>query len=263
MTDIARGLLLWAAAGTALASGGSGTLFATQVDVSSRPLLQEGARTFFNYCAGCHSLQYLRYSRMAEDLGLPEALVMKNLNTTGAKFGEPIMAAMPVDHGDNPGLATQWFGKSPPDLSLTARARGTDWVYSYLLSFYPDSARPMGWNNAQFPGASMPHVLWQLQGIQQAELHPKEPGPDGQGKPCEHGPELDGKCFHGFTPATGGTLSATQYADTIRALTSFLEYAGEPAILKREQYGVWVLLYLVLLSVLTYVLKHEFWKDVH
>lgn len=246
-----------------MAAGGGGTLFSTAIDVSSRPLLQEGARTYFNYCVGCHSLKYLRYSRLAEDLGLTEKLVMENLNTTGGKFGEPITNAMPVDQGEETGAATAWFGKSPPDLSLVARSRGTQWVYSYLLSFYPDPARPLGWNNAQFPGASMPHVLWQLQGSQQAELHPKEKGPDGQDLPCSHGPEIDGKCFAGFSAATGGSQNAVQYADTARALTSFLEYAGEPAILKREQYGVWVLLYLVLLCGLTYWLKHEFWKDVH
>lgn len=262
MTDLIRGALLWALAGTAAAAGGGGPLFTTQVDVSSKPLLQEGAQTYFNYCAGCHSLKYLRYSRMAEDLGLPEDLVLNNFVFTGAKIGEPITNAMPVDRGEQVGAATAWFGKSPPDLSLVARSRGTSWVYSYLLSFYPDPARPLGWNNAQFPGASMPHVLWQLQGVQQAEFHDKEKQGDIE-LPCAHGPEIDGKCFTGFSPATGGSLQPEQYADTMRALVSFLEYAGEPAILKREQYGVWVLLYLVVLSLLAWLLKREYWKDVH
>lgn len=261
MTKFAKALLLWSAAGSALAAGGGGTLFSTQVDVSSRPLLQEGAQLYMNYCVGCHSLKYLRYSRLAEDFGLPEEVVMRNLNTTGAKFGEPIVNAMPQAQGEAEGLATQWFGRTPPDLSLVARSRGTSWVYSYLLSFYPDPAKPLGWNNAQFPDASMPHVLWELQGVQQAEFSEKKVGEKGVAEPCHR--EIGGKCFEGFTPAVGGSMSSEQYADSIRALTSFLEYAAEPAILKREQYGVWVLLYLVLLAGLSYWLKHEYWKDVH
>lgn len=262
MTDLIRGALLWAVAGSALAAGGGGTLFSTQVDVSSRAVLQQGAQTYFNYCAGCHSLKYLRYSRLAADLELPEALVQQNFNFSGGKIGEPITNAMPVDHGEEVGASTGWFGKSPPDLSLVARSRGTSWVYSYLLSFYPDPARPLGWNNAQFPGASMPHVLWQLQGTQQAEFHAKEKK-DGVELPCAHGPEIDGRCFDKFSSPVGGSQDPATYADTIRSLVSFLEYAGEPAILKREQYGVWVLLYLVVLSFLAWLLKHEYWKDVH
>ncbi len=124
-----------------------------------------------SYCSGCHSLKYLRYSRMAEDLGLTEEQVMDNLNFTGAAFGEQIQVALPHE------AATQWFGKMPPDLSLIARVRGSDWIYSYLKSFYVDESRPLGWNNAVFPNASMPNPLWELQGMQHACMaRPSSPG---------------------------------------------------------------------------------------
>lgn len=244
--------------GVAHAAGGA-NLYSMQPDVSNKAGLQEGARTFFNYCAGCHSLQYLRYQRLAEDLMISEDQVMQNFNSTGAKFGDPIKTAMPANTDDIPTGATVWFGKAPPDLSLTARSRSASWIYSYLLTFYPDSARPLGWNNATFPGASMPHVLWEMQGIQQAKFEPK---PEGS-LVCTHGTEIDGKCLVGFETAVGGSMTTEQYQSSMRSLVSFLEYVGEPAALKRDQYGVWVLLYLILLGALAYALKHEFWKDVH
>lgn len=153
--------------GAAHAAGGA-NFFSMQPNVSNKAALQDGARTYFNYCAGCHSLQYLRYQRMAEDLQLPEAQVMKNFDSTGAKFGDLITNAMPAGGDDVPTGSTVWFGKAPPDLSLVSRSRGASWIYSYLLTFYPDSSRPLGWNNATFADASMPHVLWELQGVQQA-----------------------------------------------------------------------------------------------
>jgi ubiquinol-cytochrome c reductase cytochrome c1 subunit len=243
--------------GVAHAAGGA-NMYSMQPDVSNKAGLQDGARTYFNYCAGCHSLQYLRYQRMAEDLMLPEAQVMQNFNFTGAKFGDPIKVAMQASSDDVPTGATVWFGKAPPDLSLVSRSRGANWIYSYLLTFYPDPARPMGWNNATFPGASMPHVLWELQGVQQAKFEPKK----DSGEVCAK-VEIDGQCFVGFDAAVGGSMTPEAFQDSMRSLVSFLEYAGEPAILKRDQYGVWVLLYLILLGGLAYCLKHEFWKDVH
>lgn len=244
--------------GHAAAAGGGGTLHSMQADISNLASLQQGARTYFNYCAGCHSLQYLRYQRLAADLNLPEAQVMQNFNFTGAKFGEPIMKAMPSSTEEPATGGAAWFGKAPPDLSLVARSRGASWLYSYLLAFYPDPNRPLGWNNAQFPAASMPHVLWQLQGVQQPRWADKP-----EGGTCPPGREIDNRCFDGFEPATGGSQSEEAYRATIRSLVNFLEYAGEPAGLKREQYGVWVLLYLTLLAGLAYLLKREYWKDVH
>jgi ubiquinol-cytochrome c reductase cytochrome c1 subunit len=225
------------------AAEGGATLQAGN-DLSDRASLQRGAQLYMNYCSGCHSLKYLRYSRMAEDLGLSEDEVMANLNFTGAKVGEHIEAAMPHD------AATKWFGKAPPDLSLIARVRGTDWVYTYLKSFYLDQSRPLGWNNKLFANASMPNPLWELQGLQQPIYGKAEqPGVD---KPVER-----------LQLSSPGRETPAQFDQTVRDISNFLEYAGEPAALKRQSLGVWVVLFLALLTFLAYLLKKEYWKDVH
>jgi ubiquinol-cytochrome c reductase cytochrome c1 subunit len=205
--------------------------------------VQRGARLFFNYCVGCHSLKYMRYARIAEDLNLTEDQVMQNLDNTGAKFGETIVSTMPA------ASAQTWFGKAPPDLSLEARAKGPDWVYNYLKSFYVDPSRPVGWNNTVFPGASMPNVLWELQGVQHAEYAPAKAGED---------PHIEKLVLK-----QPGKESAEAFDETARDLTAFLQYAGEPAALKREKLGVWVVLYLAFFTLLAYALKSEYWKDVH
>ncbi|MDY4339209.1 cytochrome c1 [Xanthomonas sp. LF07-6] len=228
---------------SAMAAEGAATLQAGN-DLGDRASLQRGAKLFMNYCSGCHSLKYLRYQRMAEDLGLSEDEVMHNLNFTGAKIGEHIGTAMPHD------AATKWFGKAPPDLSLIARVRGTDWVYTYLKSFYLDQSRPLGWNNKLFANASMPNPLWDLQGLQQPVYGKAEqPGVD---KPVER-----------LQLATPGKQSPVEFDQTVRDISNFLEYAGEPAALKRQNLGVWVVLFLALLTFLAYLLKKEYWKDVH
>ena len=228
---------------SAFAAGGGATLQAGN-DLSDRASLQRGAQLYMNYCAGCHSLKYMRYSRMAEDLGLTEDEVMKNLNFTGAKFGEQVQVSMPAAGGE------KWFGKMPPDLSLISRVRGSDWVYTYLKSFYLDSSRPLGWNNKLFPNASMPNPLWELQGLQHA-VHGKAEAP-GMDPPVT-----------GLKIETPGSVDAGQYDQAVRDITNFLEYAGEPAALKRQQLGVWVILFLAALTFLAYLLKQEYWKDVH
>lgn len=218
-------------------------LMAAHTNVRDKASLQRGARLFFNYCVGCHSLQYLRYSRMAKDLGLTQKEVTENLNFTGAKFRDPIVSSMPAAD------ATKWFGKAPPDLSLEVAAKGADWVYSYLNSFYLDPSRPVGWNNTVFPNASMPFPLWELQGVQVAKMStPKAGEPAAVEK-------LDLKEPGSMTPA--------QYHAATRDLTAFLQYAAEPAALQRRNMGVWVILFLVVFTLLAYALKHEYWKDVH
>ena len=212
-------------------------------DLSDQASLQRGAQAYMNYCSGCHSLKYLRYSRMASDLGLTEQQVMDNLNFTGAKFGEQIHVAMTKAQGE------KWFGKMPPDLSLIARVRQSDWVYTYLKSFYLDESRPLGWNNKLFPNASMPNPLWELQGLQHAEFGE----PDAAG---ERHPER-------LVVTSPGKVTPQEYDQTVRDITNFLEYAGEPAALKRQSLGVWVVLFLALLSFLAYLLKNEYWTDVH
>ena len=225
------------------AAGGGEKLQAGN-DLGDRASLQRGAQLYMNYCAGCHSLKYMRYSRMAEDLGLSEEEVMENLNFTGAKFGETIGVSMPA------GPATEWFGKMPPDLSLISRVRTSDWVYTYLKSFYLDESRPLGWNNKLFPNASMPNPLWELQGLQHAEFGPVDPA-TGE------------RHVEGLKVAQAGRQSAQEFDQTARDITNFLEYVGEPAALKRQSVGVWVILFLAALTFLAYLLKQEYWKDVH
>ena len=246
--------LLFLVAGPALAAGAGPVLMQSGANISDQASLQRGAQLYFNYCGSCHSLQYVRYSRMAADLGLTEEQVMKYLNFTGGKFGDTIHAAMPAGAGDEAIGAADWFGAAPPDLSLIARARlgGADYTYTYLMSFYPDPTRPIGWNNTVFPNASMPHVLWERQGIQTLRA-PDEHAEDAGG-------HASGPTFDLVKP---GTRTPEEYRQDARDITAFLLYVGEPAALDREKYGVWVLLYLLLFTSVAWLLKHEYWKDVH
>ena len=237
---IAAGLLI---STSALASGG-GTLQQSGTDLGDPASLQRGAALYMNYCAGCHSLKYMRYSRIGEDLGLTEQEVMSNLNLTGAKYGETVLTALTPAH------ANEWFGKMPPDLSVISRVRGSDWIYTYLKSFYLDESRPLGWNNTLFPNASMPNPLWQLQGLQHAEY----------GKPDAATGEAQVERLVLKQP---GTVDAAQFDQVSRDITAFLEYAGEPAALKRQSMGVWVILFLAAFTFLAWLLKKEYWKDVH
>lgn len=233
-------------ASLAQAAGGA-HLESSGADLSDQASLQRGASLFANYCMGCHSLKYLRYSRVAEDLGLTEEQVMTSLNFTGSKFGEPMTIAMRPADGD------KWVGKAAPDLSLTARVRGSaDWIYTYLKSFYRDSARPLGWNNVLFPGASMPNVLWEMQGTQSAVFESPEGAVAGSAPVFKH-----------FEQAQPGRLKPEEFDQVARDISNFLQYAAEPAALKRQQVGVWVLLFLVILTFMTWLLKREYWRDVH
>jgi ubiquinol-cytochrome c reductase cytochrome c1 subunit len=227
-------------AGVAHAAG-EGGMEPANIRVDDIASLQRGSRLFFNYCSGCHSLQFMRYSRIAEDLKLDDKEVQASLIFTGAKIGDKATNQMP------PALAASWFGKAPPDLSLEARAKGSDWIYHYLKSFYLDPSRPVGWNNTVFPNASMPNPLWELQGLQVAVK--KGEGGDSAIEKLEI--------------RTPGRVSEAQYDQAVRDITAFLTYAGEPAALKRTSMGIWVLLYLAFFTFLAWLLKHEFWKDVH
>ncbi len=253
------GALLLGVAGSALASEEGPTLLNSGANISDKVSLQRGAQLYFNYCAGCHSLQYMRYARMADDLGLSEEEVTKYLNFTGGAFGETIGHAMPKGVGDKDVGSEDWFGVAPPDLSLTARVRGSDWIYSYLLSFYPDPTRPIGWNNTVFPNASMPNVLWERQGIQQlrAAAHNGDQVPEEE---TAAGGHHAGPVFDAVTP---GTRTPDEFKGDARDITAFLEYVGEPAALQREAYGIWVILFLLLFTGVAYLLKAEYWKDVH
>lgn len=228
-------------AGSAHAQEGKLAQAGTRVDnVAS---VQRGARLYFNYCSGCHSLKYMRYSRVAEDLKLSDAEVLSSFAFSGAKIGDPVTTNMPAESAET------WFGKTPPDLSLEARAKGPDWIYTYLKSFYLDPSRPTGWNNTLFPSVAMPNVLWELQGTQRAVLAPAKAGEEARVERLE--------------PASPGKLSPAAFDEAASDLTAFLEYAGEPAKVRREAMGVWVVLFLALFTFLAYLLKHEYWKDVH
>ncbi|MFY8135820.1 MAG: cytochrome c1 [Aquimonas sp.] len=237
--SLALGAVLLAAASVSQAAGGA-PILESHVNIGDRASLQRGAALFMNYCAGCHSLGFQRYSRTAKDLGLTEEQVMSYLNFTGAKFGEHMKSSM------DPADGAAWFGKAPPDLSLVARAKpgGPDWTYTFLKSFYVDETRPAGWNNTVLVGSSMPNVLWNLQGTQRAVYG-------------EHGEVT------GFELAPTGSQSPEEFDRTIRDITAFLAYVGEPAALKREAYGVWVILFLTVFTFLAWLLKTEYWRDVH
>lgn len=238
--------ILLLAPALASASGGGAHLEAANIDLADQASLQNGAKYFVNYCMGCHSLQYMRYNRMAEDLGIDEVDLRQNLILTGAKPGDLMTNSMRPQDGE------QWFGTAVPDLTLVTRWRGTDWVYTYLKSFYTDPERPYGVNNLVFPDVGMPHVLSGLQGVQDPviEEHTSEGGETVQR-------------VTGIAPAVGGSMSAAEYDAAVRDLTAFLAYAGEPMKLERQTLGIYVLLFLGLFFILAYALKKEYWKDVH
>ncbi len=219
----------------ALASGGGAHLDRVDIDISDNASLQKGAKYYVNYCYGCHSLKFLRYNRLAKDLGIAEQDVIDNLMFSGSKIADPMEISMTKEDANN------WFGVQPPDLSLIARSRGTDWLYTYLRSFYADDSRPFGVNNTLFKDVGMPHVLSGLQGLKAA------PGAEG-----EHAEML-----------VKGTLSEKEYDQVIHDIVGFLEYAGEPAKLKRQTMGLYVLLFLAFFTLIAYLLKKEYWRDVH
>lgn len=250
MGKLALAGLAFAISGAAVAAGGETLPYSYVADVDNLPSVQRGAKVFMGYCSGCHSMKYMRYSRVGEDLQIPEDLLKANLMFTSEKTGDPILSAIPTAE------AAKWFGTAPPDLTLETRARGEDWVYSYLKSFYVDPTRPMGVNNLVLPGASMPHVLWGLQGWQ--HLAEAKEGADGAAA-------QDGGHGHAspFTPAQGGTLSADEYDKFVGDLVNFMAYAAEPGRSARQALGVKAIVYLLILLAFAYLLKKEYWKDVH
>lgn len=209
-------------------------------EISNIASLQRGAGHFMGYCAGCHSLKYLRYSRLASDLNISEEQLESKLMLPGTKKGDYIITPLAAADGE------AWFGKAPPDLSLITRAKGSDYVFQFLKSFYVDPATANGSNNLALPGTAMPHVLSALQGAQALKTVKK----DGH----EH--------FEAFEQLEPGQLTAAQYDEFVRDTVNFLEYAGEPAKARRLSLGVWVMLFLLLFTALAYLLKKEFWRDV-
>ena len=202
------------------------------IDLSDQPSLQKGARTFINYCLNCHSAKYMRYNKLL-DIGLSKKDIEDNLLFTGKKIGDPMEISMPVAE------SKKWFGAAPPDLSVVARSRGSDWIYSYMKGFYRDSSREIGWNNIVYVNSAMPHILWELQGEK----------------------ELDQKTGK-LSLIKAGKLNEKEYDSVITDLTNFITYMSEPGQLKRKKMGFYVVGFLLLLLVLTIKLKKEFWKDI-
>ena len=211
--------------------------------------LQRGARDFFSYCNGCHSLRFLRYSRIGEDLEIPPDMLQKYIVPKNAKPSDYVLAPLPAAD------ATTWFGKEPPDLSLMARERGTDYLYQFLTTFYVDPARPTGANNLRLDSVAMPDVLSEVEGLKKAVFKNVEIR-DG-------GSVMTQRVFDHFEPVVAGRLSRDEYLGFVRDLVNFLDYAGEPAQVHRRALGVWVVLFLLVLTWLVWLLKKEYWKDVH
>jgi len=226
----------------AFASGGGPELQKSLNDVRNQASLQNGAKIFVNYCIGCHSMKYSRFERVGVDLGIPEDLLKRDIMFTAEKPGELMHTPMTADSGQ------KWFGKAVPDLSVIARSRGTDWLYTYFMTFYTDPARPWGVNNLVFRDVGMPHVLWELQGAQ---------------KPVYH-EENGHKVLVGVEPADEAAKAKTEgYRRTVTDLVNFLDYVGEPAKVVRWDLGWKVILYLFIFTFFAYLMKRAFWDELH
>ena len=229
----------------AIAAGPAVPLMKANNDLTDKASLQRGAKLFMNYCLGCHQMQYQRYERTFRDIGIPTEIGQEQLIFDGSKVGGHILNAMDSDD------AAKWFGATPPDLTLVGRVRGTDWIYTYLKSFYKDDSRPFGVNNTVFPLVGMPHVLQELQGLptaitEQVEEH-------GKTVTKVVGTETDGS----------GEMSTDEYDQAARDITNFLAYVGEPSRLESEALGIKVIGFLFILFILAFLLKKEYWRDVH
>lgn len=229
------------------------------VDLRDKAALQDGLRTFVNFCMGCHSAQYQRYERVATDLGIPEEVMMENVVfTDGTLIGEHMRIGMRERD------AKQFFGAAPPDLTMVARVRGEDWLYTYMKTFYEDQSRPFGANNLVFPNVGMPNVLAELQGRVVMGCAPVEvrDGRKVQRDPLT-GDALKEEQCDVLTVVEEGAMSAEEFDTTVRNLVSFLAYSADPIKLERHRIGIYVLLYLAFLFVFAYLLKREYWRDVH
>ena len=246
MKKLIAAFLLSVAPAVGLAAGGGVHLDHANVDLRDKASLQRGAKLFADYCMGCHGLKYARYERVGNDLGMTPDEVKNDLMVAGGKIGDLMKSSMSAADSE------KYFGTVVPDLTLVARLRGEDWVYTYLRSFYVDEKRPLGVNNIVFPDVGMPHVLAELQGVQKAIFKEEK---DKDGNPH--------KVFEKFEQVSPGKLSPGEFDAAMRDLTAYLAYMGEPVKLERQSLGIKVMLFLVLFFVLAYFLKKEYWKDVH
>ena len=231
---------------TAFAAGSDFPLDSAPNRVNNNASLQNGAKIFVNYCLGCHSAVNLRYNRL-RDIGLSDQQIKDNLILGDQKVGDLMTISM------TPKDAKAWFGKVPPDLSVEARARGTDWLYTYFRTYYKDDESPTGWNNMVYPNVGMPHVLWELQGERIAKFEEvKDP----------KNPSKTTKVFKGFEQTSPGLMKPQEYDDNIADLVSFMSWMAEPTQLQRKRIGVVVLLFLAIFTLLAWRLNKAYWKDI-
>ncbi|MGX5174709.1 cytochrome c1 [Aliikangiella sp. IMCC44653] len=250
--------------------------------------MQRGLQVYVNNCLGCHGLEFQRYNRTAKDLGIPEEIMMENVVPKGSKIGDLMTNNM------SPDAAANWFGTTPPDLSLIGRSRGSDWLYNYLRAFYKDESRPYGVNNTVFKDVGMPHALESMQGIQAksekvvalegkiadataaiAAARKKAEEGDAEGteaiidaaEETMHAAEAElialSKAGEFFTIVKDGQLTPAEFDQSMADLVNFLDYVGEPIKLERRRLGVWVLLFILGFGFIAYLLKKEYWKDIH
>lgn len=237
-----------------MAAGGGYTFPNDDIDIdwSDKTSMQRGAAIFSNNCLSCHAAAYSRYNRVGADLGLTDAQVSENLIFTTNKYGEKTKVGQLMETTMTAEYAEQAFGTAPPDLSLIARSRGTKWLYNYLRGFYIDESRPMGMNNGVFPNVGMPHVLVDMEGTKKAIKTMQDDGHGGQHE-----------VITGFEQVTAGSMTTEEYDQAVYDLVSYLDYLAEPYKETRQNVGVVVLIFLSFLLILAYLLKKEFWKDIH
>ena len=229
------------------------------INLENKDSLRAGAKLFVNYCLSCHSASYMRYNRMAKDLSMSDDQVEQNLMFV-ANF-EKLESGEPKKIGDLMTVAMKtkdaklYFGTPVPDLTVVARSRGADWLYSYLTSFYADEKRPFGVNNTVFPGVGMPHVLWELDGIKQRVAKKDKSGAVIK--------DQEGHDVMELVPLTKGTMNDVEYKRAVNDLVNFMVYMGEPVKLERQSIGIFVMFFLLVFFLFAYLLKKEYWKDVH
>lgn len=248
MRKLIIALLLAVAPSLVLAAGGGIKLDHADIDVSNKEAIQRGAKTFVNYCLSCHSAAYMRYNRLGADAGMTDQQLKDNLIFTRDKKGEQTKVGELMKIAMTEDYAKEAFGTKVPDLTVIARSRGADWLYTYLRTFYVDTGRPSGHNNKAFPDVGMPNVLWELQGVQEAEIRVDDKG---------------AKHVESLKITQAGSQSVAEFDQTVNDLVTYLVYMGEPVQLERKALGIKVLIFLFLFFIVAYMLKKEYWKDVH
>ena len=227
----------------AMAAGGGGEhLDSAYINLADKASLRRGAHTFVNYCLSCHEASFMRYDRMARDLDIDLTDLRENMMFASGRPGDLMKVNMSAED------AKSWLGVTPPDLSLTARSRGPDWIYTYMRGFYRDPGTATGWNNTLFPNVAMPHILYEWQGLRSANFEVSSNG---------------AKSLAGFDQMSPGSMNAEEYDGAMRDLTNFMVYLAEPAKLVRYKIGIWVMVFMLIFIGLAYALKKEYWRDVH